>query len=171
MAGAQAGRRWSPDLGSGAPSSPDAAPASCCSAGTCRRSGRPPSEPVAPSAIREGRGRRSADCPAHLPGRHGGVLWCVTWSDVGGKDDEDARGKALVQKLPGQQPGQAAVALQQLLMEPPAKRAADLLLSQQQRRQQLRELRRNQRSEGETTGEQGGTRGEKKKPEQQQKHI
>lgn len=54
VARAQLGRQHSSDLGSAAPSSHDAAPASCCSAGTCRRSGRPPSELAAPSAVREG---------------------------------------------------------------------------------------------------------------------
>lgn len=72
---------------------------------------------------------------------------CVILSDVGGEDDEDARGEALVQKLSRQQSGQAAVALQQLLMQPPAQGASNLLLCQKQSRQQLGKLWRNRRNE------------------------
>lgn len=49
-----------------------------------------------------------------------------------------------MQQLSRQQSGQAAVTLQQLLMQPPAQRASNPLLRQQQSRQQLRELMRNQ---------------------------
>lgn len=75
---------------------------------------------------------------------------CVILSNVGGEDDEDARGEALVQKLSRQQSGQATVALQQLLMQPPAQGASNLLLCQQQSRQQLGKLWRNRSAESET---------------------
>lgn len=75
---------------------------------------------------------------------------CVILSDVGGEDDEDTRGEALVQKLSGQQSGQATVALQQLLMQSPAQGASNLLLCQQQSRQQLGKLWRNRSAESET---------------------
>ena len=71
------------------------------------------------------------------------VLSCG--ADIGGEDDEDARGEALVQHFSRQQSGQAAVTLQQLLMQPPTQRTSDLLLCQQQGRQQLGELMRRER--------------------------
>lgn len=71
---AQLRRQHSSDLGSAVPSFPDAAPASCCSAGTCRRSGRPPFGLAAPSAVREAAG-----------GGRGGQLttWLAYLGDLG----------------------------------------------------------------------------------------
>lgn len=70
-------------------------------------------------------------CSPGLPVVSCHVLSCHVVSrsaDVGGEDDEDARGEALVQQLSRQESGQAAVTLQQLLMQPPAQRASNLLL-------------------------------------------
>lgn len=39
-----------------------------------------------------------------------------SWPDIGGEDDEDARGEVLVQQFSRQESRQATVTLQQLLM-------------------------------------------------------
>lgn len=121
------------DLGSAGPSSPAVVPVCGCSAGMCRASEPPPSAPAEPSAMEQT--EPYCYCYYYL---YVCVSVCVCSPDVGGEDDEDALGEGLVQQVSGQQAGQAAVALQELLMQPPAQRRAHLLLSKQQGSQQLR---------------------------------
>lgn len=50
-------------------------------------------------------------------------------ANVGDEEAEDAVGKALMQQLPRKQPCQAAVLLEQLLMQPPTQGTSNFFFS------------------------------------------
>lgn len=114
------------DLQVVAPSFPDAVPACGCTGEMCRTSELPPSELATLSGTTRTRGK--VTCMFTY------FICCMVWcgADIGGEDGENARGEVLVQQVSRQQSGQAAVPLQELLMEPPTQRTSHLLLRQQQ---------------------------------------